>query len=122
MPDKAFEDMDLKLLDKRFVRIENCQANSIGPVLKNFQQINTEIKKISDSLYGIEKAGQVEGGLVNMMRDMSRDFKVMNCDIKTIKNNPNSETTLKGRDKAMVYVALVSGVFGLLTALCQVFT
>lgn len=96
-----------------FVLVDDCKGTS-GKILENIQMINADLGKIKNSIYGIEKAGNIEGGLVNMMRGLCND-------VTTIKNNGENakKAKLTGRDKALIIVAVIGGTFGLASAVIQ---
>ena len=87
------------------------QVNRIIKKFEDFEEsFTTSIQKISDSIYGVERAGVVEGGLVLMVHDIRNDVK------KIVKNNPSN----KSRDRrswTAIAIALITSVCAMIAAI-----
>jgi len=84
------------------VNISSETRDSINEINNVISFCKKDLSKIKDSLYGVEHAGKVEGGLVNMVSDISKD-------IKDMKNN-GTNNGLGRKEKAAIYIAFIGSI------------
>lgn len=93
---------------EKFVTREDCVETS-KTIIKEIKQINGTLKKIEESTYGIERAGKVEGGLVNMVNDLNGKVESMGKDVAYIRKNGH-RTKLGVKEKVAIAAAFISSI------------
>ena len=93
---------------EKFVTHEECSLTS-QEVLIEIKNINGALKKIEESTYGIERAGKVEGGLVNMFEALNGKVETMGKDVKYIRKN-NHRPQLGIKEKVAIAIAFIGSI------------
>ena len=99
-----------------FVTLEHCTEVSTK-ILGKLDEIEKSMRRDTETLYGKIELGEQKGGLVNLVGDVKEDLKEIKKDLAIIKKN--SRNSLSGKDKAVIYSALIGSISAVVVALLK---
>ena len=109
------------------VTYEHCQQvsrqvlDSINEVKKEMERMNGNVEKVCGDVYGTVEHGQPKGGLVHIVESTSKNVASLIGKVDAIDRKMDKKTGLGTKERGIIVVALITGIFGLVIQLIKTF-